>query len=97
MADDIVIRAEHISKEYRLGVINHGTLYRDMQSWWARYRGRSDPNAEIKDATTLQRDYARVEGDVFHALDDISFEVKPFDELSGREVYELLALRGALV
>ena len=79
MADDIVIRAEHISKEYRLGVINHGTLYRDMQSWWARYRGRSDPNAEIKDATTLQRDYARIEGDVFHALDDISFEVKRGD------------------
>ena len=27
---------------------------------------------------------------------DISFEVKPFDDLSGREVYELLALRAEI-
>jgi len=75
MSNDIVIRAEHVSKEYRLGVINHGTLYRDMQSWWARYRGRSDPNAEIRELATIKRDHARIEGDLFHALDDVSFEV----------------------
>ncbi|MEO8389142.1 ABC transporter ATP-binding protein [Polaromonas sp.] len=79
MSNDIVIRAEHLSKEYRLGVINHGTLYRDMQSWWARYRGRTDPNAEIKDIATVKRDHARIEGDLFHALDDVSFEVQRGD------------------
>ena len=75
MSTDIVIRAEHVSKEYRLGVINHGTLYRDMQSWWARYRGRTDPNAEIKEMATIKRDHTRIEGDLFHALNDVSFEV----------------------
>lgn len=79
MSNDIVIRAEHVSKQYRLGVINHGTLYRDMQSWWARYRGRADPNAEIKEMAVVKRDRARIEGDVFHALDDVSFEVKRGD------------------
>jgi lipopolysaccharide transport system ATP-binding protein len=75
MANDIVIRAEHVSKQYRLGVINHGTLYRDLQSWWARLRGRPDPNAEIKDLAGHRVSHARIEGDRFHALDDVSFEI----------------------
>jgi hypothetical protein len=28
---DIVIRVENLYKEYRLGTISHGTLYRDLQ------------------------------------------------------------------
>jgi len=36
-----------IQKEYKLGVISHGTLYRDMQSWWAKIRGKEDPNSLI--------------------------------------------------
>ena len=79
MSEDIVIKAEHVSKEYRLGVINNGTLYRDMQSWWARYRGRVDPNVEIKELATQRRDQVRIEGDLFRALDDVSFEVQRGD------------------
>ena len=79
MSEDIVIKAEHVSKEYRLGVINHGTLYRDMQSWWARYRGRADPNVEIKELATQLKDQVRIEGDLFRALDDVSFEVQRGD------------------
>jgi lipopolysaccharide transport system ATP-binding protein len=44
---DIVIRVENLTKEYRLGVINHGTLHQDLQSWWARMRGKEDPNSLI--------------------------------------------------
>jgi len=33
---DVVIRVENLYKEYRLGTISHGTLYKDLQSWWAR-------------------------------------------------------------
>ncbi|SVC78373.1 uncharacterized protein METZ01_LOCUS331227, partial [marine metagenome] len=29
-----VIKIENLYKEYRLGVIGHGTIYRDLQSWW---------------------------------------------------------------
>ena len=40
-----IIKIEKLYKEYRLGVIGHGTLYRDMQSWWASVRGKEDPNS----------------------------------------------------
>ena len=42
-----VIKIEHLYKEYRLGVIGHGTLYRDVQSWWAKIRSKEDPNSLI--------------------------------------------------
>ena len=76
MSNDVVIKAEHISKEYRLGVINHGTLYRDLQSWWAKARGRADPNTEISEASVYGKNHERLTGDHFLALDDVSFEVK---------------------
>jgi homopolymeric O-antigen transport system ATP-binding protein len=76
VSGDVVIRVEQLSKEYRLGTINHGMLYRDLQSWWARVRGRPDPNQEIKEHPLTQEDAARVHGDRFLALDGISFEVR---------------------
>ena len=41
------VKVENLYKEYRLGVIGHGTLYRDLQSFWANIRGRDDPNSII--------------------------------------------------
>ena len=66
-----VIKIENLSKEYRFGVIGHGTLYKDVQSWWARFRGKEDPNSKI----TVHRGPART-GERFWALKDISFDVK---------------------
>lgn len=76
---DIVIRAEHVSKLYKLGVINHGTLYRDLQSWWARLRNLPDPNQSVTDIARRTDGAARLTGDIFRALDDVSFEVKHGD------------------
>ncbi len=76
---DIVIRAEHVSKLYKLGVINHGTLYRDLQSWWARLRNLPDPNQSVSDIARRSDGAARLTGDIFRALDDVSFEVKHGD------------------
>ena len=42
-----VIEVEHLYKEYRLGLIGYGTLREDMQSWWARLRGKEDPNSML--------------------------------------------------
>lgn len=70
---DLAILAEGVSKEYRLGVLNHGTLYRDLQSWWARSRGRPDPNRPIYD--TSHGGGPRASGDLFRALEDVSFSV----------------------
>ena len=45
--NDIAISIEGVKKRYRLGVIGGGTLQRDLQSWWARVRGKEDPNRRI--------------------------------------------------
>ena len=71
----IAISVENISKEYRLGTINHGTLARDLQSWWARVLGKDDPNAPLH-ASATGTDNAR-----FLALDDVSFQVQQGDVL----------------
>jgi lipopolysaccharide transport system ATP-binding protein len=73
MSDDLVIDAHALSKHYRLGVINHGTLYRDLQSWWARVRSRPDPNSPAGGWSHRQE---RIQGDIFCAIEDISFNVK---------------------
>ena len=65
---EVVIRIRHLSKEYRLGVIGRGTLQRDLQSWWARKRGKPDPNQQIG-----RREYTSKE--CFYALEDVSFDV----------------------
>ena len=44
---EIAIRCTGVTKEYRLGEIGGGTLQRDLQSWWARKRGKEDPNIPI--------------------------------------------------
>ena len=50
--DELAIKIEHVSKEYRLGTIGGGTLRGDLQSWWARLRGKEDPNSKIGSAAT---------------------------------------------
>ncbi len=69
------IKAESISKEYRLGVINHGMLYKDAQSWIARKRGRPDPHAKIG------AEYHSDGIDRFWALKDINFEIGQGDRV----------------
>ena len=68
--EEIAVKIDHVSKEYRLGTIGGGTLRGDLQSWWARIRGKEDPNSVIgSDAN------ARI-GERFKALDDVSFQVR---------------------
>jgi lipopolysaccharide transport system ATP-binding protein len=73
---DVVITAEHVWKEYRLGSLSHHSLVMDMQSWWARCRGKEDPNSRIPvGGAASQRDGA----ERFLALQDVSFEIKRGD------------------
>lgn len=71
---ETIIKIDHVSKEYRLGAIGGGTLKGDLQSAWARFRGREDPNAKLGAAT-------HTGSDRFLALDDVSFEVKKGEAL----------------
>lgn len=41
------IQVNGVKKEYKLGQIGGGTLTADLQSWWARVRGKEDPNTPI--------------------------------------------------
>lgn len=69
---ETVIRVESLYKQYRLGTINHGTLRQDLQSWWARMRGKEDPNAIV----SMERSSSIViANERFWALKDISFDV----------------------
>ncbi|MFZ5630129.1 MAG: ABC transporter ATP-binding protein [Spirochaetota bacterium] len=70
---DTVIEVRNLSKKYRLGVVNHGMLYKDLQSWWARLRGKEDPHSVIG------HEHKRVENGDFWALDDVSFDVQRGD------------------
>jgi lipopolysaccharide transport system ATP-binding protein len=70
---DVVIRVENLCKEYRLGTISHGTLYRDIQSGWAKLRGTEDPNARIG---SVNREQLNNTNDRFCALKDVSFDVR---------------------
>lgn len=71
----IAIRAENLSKEYRLGVINHGMLYKDMQSWLSRKLGRQDPHARLGNKQYSEQSYR------FWALKDISFDINEGDRI----------------
>ncbi|ACH39588.1 MAG: hypothetical protein ACD_55C00099G0003 [uncultured bacterium] len=74
---DTVIQVDGLWKEYRLGVTNHHSLTRDLQSWWAMVRGKEDPNSKIGDGPSSGAPHAPQER--FLALRDVSFEVNRGD------------------
>jgi lipopolysaccharide transport system ATP-binding protein len=68
----VVIRAEHITKEYRLGEYGTGTLSHDINRWWAKVRGKEDPTKKIAANITAQPVPAN---NFILALNDVSFDV----------------------
>ena len=66
---DIAIKIENLKKQYRLGAIGGQTLNAELQSWWARRRGKEDPNLK------LGQDYSN-QGERFYALNGINLEIK---------------------
>lgn len=43
----IALQLSGVKKQYRLGAIGGRTLQADLQSWWAKKRGKEDPNRRI--------------------------------------------------
>ncbi|MDG2433721.1 ABC transporter ATP-binding protein [Flavobacterium sp.] len=70
---DIILKAENISKQYRLGQVGTGTLRHDLNRWWYKIRGKENPYlkiGEVNDRST------KGESDYVWALQDINFEVE---------------------
>ena len=65
---EVAIRISGVKKRYKLGQIGGGTLTADLQSWWARVRGKEDPN-------TLIGTDQRLVGKTFMALNGIDLTV----------------------
>jgi ABC-type polysaccharide/polyol phosphate transport system ATPase subunit len=92
MPNEVVIRVERLSKQYRLGQIGGTTLREDVQRWWARVRQQPDPTLKVTetnvrdrkadtgttpDARHLPTSPSRVpRPDFVWALQDVSFDVK---------------------
>lgn len=67
--EELAIKISHVSKEYRLGMIGGATLRGELQSKFARMRGKEDPNLKIGAK-------AHEKNERFLALDDVSLEIK---------------------
>ncbi len=65
---NIAIELKGVKKQYRLGQIGGGTLTADLQSWWARVRGKEDPNIRIDQDQ-------RLIGKTFMALNGIDLTI----------------------
>lgn len=80
---DMVIHIDHLSKQYRLGVISGKRLVDDVNRWWAKLRSRPDPLSRIGHRTT--RNSADQNGnasDTVLALNDVSLEIKQGEVLA---------------
>lgn len=71
---EIAIKIENLKKQYRLGTIGGGTLSADLESWWARKRGKEDPNLKIG------IDQSKI-GESFFALNGVNLEVRKGEAL----------------
>ena len=71
----VVIRVENVSKAYQLGEFSSGTLTRDLERWWALYRGKEDPFLKIGETNDRA---VKGESDIVWSLKDLNFSKKVF-------------------
>jgi len=72
----LAIKAENISKQYRLGEVGTGTLSHDLNRFWHKVRGKENPYlmiGETNDRTT------KSSSDYVWSLKDINFEIEQGD------------------
>lgn len=67
--DELMLRIENVSKQYRLGQIGGTTLRDELQRLGAKIRGKEDPTKRVG-----AKDYNK--GEKFMALNGVSFDVK---------------------
>ncbi|TDE04573.1 ABC transporter ATP-binding protein [Flavobacterium hiemivividum] len=70
---NIILKAENISKQYRLGLVGTGTLSHDVNRWWHSIRGKEDPYLKVGDINDRS---TKGDSEYVWALKDINFEVQ---------------------
>ena len=70
---DIILKAENVSKQYRLGVVGTGTLSHDLNRWWHKVRGKEDPYLKVGETNDRTK---KGDSQYVWALKDINFEVE---------------------
>lgn len=76
MKPNIAIRAENISKQYRLGEVGTGTIAHDLNRAWAKLRGKEDPFLKIGESNDRS---SKGSSDYVWSLKDINFEIEKGD------------------
>lgn len=71
--EDVILKVENLSKQYRLGKIGTGTLSHDLNRWWHLVRGKEDPYLKIGETNDRS---LKGESQYVWVLKDINFEVK---------------------
>jgi lipopolysaccharide transport system ATP-binding protein len=73
---NLVVKAENISKQYRLGQVGTGTLTHDLNRFWHKIRGNEDPYLKIGEANDRS---SKGSSDYVWSLQDINFEIEQGD------------------
>jgi ABC-type polysaccharide/polyol phosphate transport system ATPase subunit len=72
----LALKAENISKQYRLGQVGTGTLTHDLNRFWHQIRGKENPYLKIGDANDRS---SKGSSDYVWSLHDIDFEIQQGD------------------
>lgn len=72
----LVLKAENISKQYRLGQVGTGTITHDLNRFWHKVRGKEDPYLKIGEANDRT---SKGSSDYVWSLRDINFEIEQGD------------------
>lgn len=72
----LAIQTENLSKAYQIGQFSTGTLSRDIERWWALFRGKEDPFLQIGEANDRTK---KAKSDIVWSLKDLSFDIEQGD------------------
>lgn len=72
----LALKAENISKQYRLGQVGTGTLSHDLNRFWYKIRGKEDPYLKIGEANDRTQ---KGTSEYVWSLRDINFEIEQGD------------------
>lgn len=72
----LALKAENISKQYRLGEVGTGTLSHDLNRFWHKLRGKEDPYLKIGEANDRT---TKGDSDYVWSLRDVNFEINQGD------------------